>query len=106
MSDDQIKERFANDIKEIKESLKELSLLVTDMRIEIAEGYLKKFEYNEKIKEIEKKINKAEDACVKRLEDHKKEERSYSYKILGIGFTAFSAVFGIVQWVYKLASGN
>lgn len=113
MSEEEIKRWFSNEIKEIKDSIKELGNLITNLRLELAEDYVRKSEYDKKIIDIYSKIdilgNKVittKEEVDKKIEDHKKEERNYNYKVLGIGFAAFSAVFGMIQWVYKLASGN
>lgn len=111
MSEDQIKDWFGNEIKEIKESIKELGNLITNLRVELAEDYVRKGEYNERMRDLnnnmeglKRVIDKVEDKYFDKIEEHKKEERSYNLKILGLGLTGCSSIFVIIQWVYNLAS--
>lgn len=113
MSADQIQKMLAEDIKEIKNTLKELNTLLTNLRVELAEDYIRKSDYNEEIRNLEKKINKTEEEvsnvekrCIDKIEEHKKEERNFNLKALSIGLTASGTLFYIIQWVYNLAKGN
>lgn len=113
MSEDQIQLMVIDDIREIKNTLKELSLLLTNLRVELAEDYLRKSDYNEEIRNLEKKINKTEKEindvernCVDKIEEHKKEERNFNIKALGVGLATSGLIFSLVQWVYTLAKGS
>lgn len=135
MSEDQLKdwvrEGVGSDIKEIKESIKEMGIyfrkslekideILTNLRVELAEDYVRKADYNDRIKNLynkidifEKKVSDAKDECrivckdiENKLENHKIEQRNYFLKVVGIGISGTVIFMKIIEWVWSLAQSG
>lgn len=79
------------DMGEIKNSLSALSEIVIDLRLLVAEGYVKKGELDEVKKELQGQIKEI------------KNERNL---LLGGIFAVLTSFAGIIAWVYNIAKGS
>lgn len=99
MSEDQI-QSIKEDLKEIKDGLNNLNTTVVDLRLLVAQKYVKRDELEENRKEILNKFEKLEIEHKNDIEDIKNER----YKIAGligtvVGFIT-SIIFAIIN-VFK-----
>lgn len=90
--------------KEIKETLDTLGGAITDIRVLVAEDYIKRDEFEDNRKELWNKIDKVENDYkieIKDVRDDIQNIRSERYKIAGIVGTiaavGTSVVFGIIN---------